>query len=172
MRSPEASQLESAGQEGGCTCGSVRYRMQSAPMFVHCCHCRWCQRESGGAFAVNALIEADRVELLAGDVEEIDTPTQSGKGQRIARCPRCRVAVFSHYAYAGIGDAVCFVRVGTLDAPDDCPPDIHIFTASKQPWVSLTGDVPVVEAYYKTDALWPAESLARRAALFEAKVEG
>ena len=48
--------------EGGCACGAVRYRLTSAPMFVHCCHCRDCQRQTGSAFVLNALIEADRVD--------------------------------------------------------------------------------------------------------------
>ena len=152
-----------APHDGGCTCRFVRYRMASAPLFVHCCHCRWCQRETGSAFALNAMIEADRVELLAGRVELVATPSNSGKGQKIARCPVCRVAVWSHYA--GAGDAVCFVRVGTLDEPDRLPPDIHIFTATKQPWVVLPPGVPAVAEYYATSEYWPAESLARRAAL-------
>jgi hypothetical protein len=103
---------QSPSYEGGCTCGAVRYRMTSAPMIVHCCHCRWCQRESGASFALNAMIESDRVVLLQGEIEFVYTPSQSGKGQKIARCPKCHVAVWSHYA--GGGDAVCFVRVGTL----------------------------------------------------------
>jgi len=140
-------------------------------MFVHCCHCRWCQRESGSSYALNALIESDRVRLLAGEVEEIDTPTESGKGQLVARCRGCKVALWSHYAYAGIGDRVRFVRVGTLDAPWSLPPDIHIYTASKQPWVVLAPDVPAVPEYYKASEHWPAESLERRAALFAEKAE-
>jgi hypothetical protein len=138
--------------------------MASRPMFVHCCHCRWCQRETGASFALNALIEADRVELLAGAPEIVDTPTLSGRGQRIARCPSCRVAVWSNYG--GGADRVRFLRVGTLDDPDSCPPDIHIFTESKQPWVLLPTGVPAVPEYYETKQYWPAESLARRRALF------
>src|SRR6187549_3853533 len=134
---------ESTDLEGGCTCRSVRYRLASAPLFVHCCHCRWCQRETGSAFALNAMIEADRVALLAGEVEVVDTPSQSGKGQKIARCQRCRIALWSNYA--GAGDALRFVRVGTLDEPDRLPPDIHIFTASKLPWVLLPPDMPAVD---------------------------
>ncbi len=152
-----------ATYEGGCTCRAVRYRMTSRPMFVHCCHCRWCQRETGSAFALNALIEADRVELLSGNVEIIDTPSNSGKGQKIARCPTCRVAVWSNYA--GAGTSVRFLRVGTLDEPDRLPPDIHIFTASKQPWVVLPAGTPAVPEYYKSAEHWPEESLARRAAV-------
>lgn len=145
--------------DGGCTCRQVRYRMNSTPMFVHCCHCRWCQRESGSAFALNAMIEADRVLLLEGEPEIVDTPSNSGKGQRIARCPRCKVALWSNYG--GAGDAVRFVRVGTLDDPDRFAPDIQIFTSSKQPWVALSPDIPAVPEYYRAKEYWSAESLAR-----------
>ena len=149
--------------EGGCTCRAVRFRMTSRPLFVHCCHCRWCQRETGSAFALNALIEADRVELLRGDVEVVATPSNSGKGQKISRCSKCHIALWSNYA--GAGDALRFVRIGTLDEPDRFPPDIHIFTASKQPWVLLPAATPAVAEYYRASQHWPAESLARRAAL-------
>lgn len=148
--------------DGGCTCRYVRYRMTSPPMFVHCCHCRWCQRETGAAFALNALIETDRVQLLQGEVELIDTPSNSGKGQKIARCPRCHIALWSHYA--GAGEAMSFIRVGTLDDPDRFPPDIHIFTDSKQPWVVLPPGIPAVPEFYKASEQWPQESLERRAA--------
>jgi hypothetical protein len=146
--------------DGGCTCRSLRYRMSGPPLIVHCCHCRWCQRETGTAFALNAMIEAERVKLLAGDVEVVMTPSASGKGQRISRCPHCRVAVWSNYA--GSGDAVHFVRVGTLDDPDQLPPDVHIFTSSKQPWVILPPHVPAVPEYYKASEIWSAASLERR----------
>ena len=150
--------------EGGCDCREIRYRLKSKPMFVHCCHCRWCQRESGASFALNAMIESDRVELLSGQPEIVNTPSNSGKGQLIARCPSCRIAAWSNYS--GAGDKVRFVRVGTLDNPDQCPPDIHIFTSSKQPWVVLPAGMPAVLEYYKTADYWPADSLARRKAIF------
>ncbi len=151
--------------EGGCTCCAVRYRMTSTPLFVHCCHCRWCQRETGSAFVLNAMIEADRVVLLSGQPEIVETPSNSGQGQKIARCPQCRIAVWSNYA--GAGDKVRFVRVGTLDDPDRLPPDIHIFAASKQPWVVLPPGVPTVEEYYEREKFWPEESLARRKVLLD-----
>ena len=151
---------------GGCTCRHIRYQLESAPLFVHCCHCRWCQRESGAAFALNAMIEVDRVTVLGAAPELVATPSNSGKGQKVARCPRCRIAVWSHYAGAGM--KVSFVRVGTLDDPDRLPPDIHIFTASKQPWVILPPGVPAVPEYYDRRQFWPAESLARREALLAA----
>lgn len=149
--------------EGGCGCRHVRYRMTTSPLFVHCCHCRWCQRESGASFALNAMIESDRVQLIAGEVEMVDTPSESGSGQKVARCPHCRIALWSHYA--GAGPILKFVRVGTLDDPDRLPPDVHIFTASKQPWVVLPEGTPAVTEYYDRDALWPRESLERRSAI-------
>jgi hypothetical protein len=148
--------------EGGCTCRAVRYRMTRAPLIVHCCHCTWCQRESGSAFAVNAVIEADCVELLAGAPEMVLTPSNSGKGQKIWRCPSCRIALWSNYA--GAGDSLRFVRVGTLDQPSRTPPDIHIFTSTQQPWVKLPPDVPAMLEFYKLQDYWTPEALERRAA--------
>ena len=148
---------------GRCTCGEVQYEIVEKPLFVHCCHCRWCQRETGTAFALNAMIESDRVRLLHGKPETVNTPSNSGRGQRIVRCPTCRIAVWSHYA--GGGDALSFVRVGTLEDPDALPPDIHIFTSSKMPWVVLPDVTPAVPEYYDREQHWPAESLARREAL-------
>ena len=149
--------------EGGCTCRAIRYRMKTEPLFVHCCHCTWCQRETGTAFALNAMVEADRVELVSGEPEAVNTPSNSGKGQKISRCPTCRIAVWSNYA--GAGDAVHFVRVGTLDSPSLLPPDIHIFTSTKQPWVVLPPDVPAVAEYYDRKKYWPKASLERREAM-------
>jgi len=162
--------------EGGCDCQRIRYRMESRPLFVHCCHCRWCQRESGSAFALNAMIESDRVTNLGDAPELVNTPSDSGRGQMVARCPTCRIAVWSHYS--GSGPVASFVRVGTLDQPDRLPPDVHIFTASKQPWVVLPGDTPAFDAYYDRAVLWPAASLQRREAMlplieaYQAGLEG
>ncbi len=149
--------------DGGCECGYVRYRVTTAPMVVHCCHCRWCQRGSGASFALNAMYEADRVLNIAGMPEVVDTPSASGAGQKVARCPRCRTAVWSHYA--GSGPVTKFVRVGTLDAPDAMPPDIHIFMASKQPWVVIPPDKLAFEEYYERELAWSRASLLRFNAL-------
>jgi len=154
-----------AVREGGCTCRALRYRLTAAPLFVHCCHCRWCQRETGASYALNAMLESEHVELLSGVPDVVLTPSASGAGQKIARCPVCRVAVWSNYG--GGGDAVRFVRVGTLDDPDALPPDIHIFTMSKQPWVVLPAGVPAVDEYYDWKQYWPPQSQARRLALSE-----
>lgn len=148
--------------EGGCACGEVRYRLTSAPMIVHCCHCRDCQRQTGGGFAVNALIETDRIEMLSGAPVAISMPTDSGRPHDIHRCPTCEIAVWSDYGRRGV---MRFVRATTLDDPQALAPDVHIFTRSKLPWVGLPDGVPAFEIYYEMAELWPAESLARRAAL-------
>jgi len=155
--------------EGGCACGHVRYEMTSKPMIIHCCHCRWCQRESGASFAVNALIEADRVKITKGDVAEILVPSISGAGQRFARCPNCQVTLWTNYLAlsGGLGEVVRFIRVGTLDNPDPFSPDVHIFTSTKQPWVILPPDVPAFEEYFVIKDIWSPESLVRRVALHE-----
>ncbi|HEU4429933.1 MAG TPA: GFA family protein [Myxococcota bacterium] len=149
--------------EGGCTCRAVRYRLLSAPLIVHCCHCTWCQRETGTAFALNALIETERVKLLGAAPRLIDTPSASGRGQQVARCPTCQVALWSHYA--GAGAKASFVRVGTLDTPERCPPDVHIFTSTKQPWLALPAGARAFAEYYDMKTVWRPESLARRAAM-------
>jgi hypothetical protein len=158
MSSTDTNGTEAAF-EGGCACGSVRYRMQSQPLFVHCCHCSWCQRETGASYALNALIEGERVRLLEGEPEMTLTPSNSGKGQKIWRCPKCHVALWSNYA--GFGDNVSFVRVGTLDEAGRITPDIHIFTASKQPWVVIPDGSDTAEEFYSLKEYWPDSSRAR-----------
>lgn len=148
--------------QGGCTCGTVRYRLTDQPLVVHCCHCTWCQHETGSAFAVNAVIETDRLHV-GGTVEEITAPSASGRGQVVVRCRACRTALYSHYA--GSGRLTAFVRVGTMDTPGDCPPDVHIFTSTRLPWVTLPAEVPAFPEYYRASEVWRPDALARRAAL-------
>jgi hypothetical protein len=151
----------SAQREGGCSCGEVRYRLLSEPLFVHCCHCLNCQRQTGSAFVVNVLIESDRVELLAGNPQPVDVPRDDGSVQRVFRCPTCQIAVFSQYTRPDVR----FVRAGTLDDPRGVVPDVHIYTRSKVGWVELPSSTPAFEVYYDQQSLWPAESLERLAAL-------
>jgi hypothetical protein len=147
----------SVSREGGCACGAVRYQLTSDPLFTHCCHCLNCQRQTGGAFVINLLIEADRVDLLAGDPQPVDVPRDDGSSQHIFRCPTCQVAVFSEYGRP----EVRFVRGGTLDEPGSVSPDVHIFTRSKLSWIQLPDTAPAFDVYYDRSALWPAASLDR-----------
>jgi hypothetical protein len=143
--------------EGGCSCGALRYRLASEPLFVHCCHCLNCQRQTGSAFVVNLLIETDRVEVTKGEPEAVEVPRDDGSAQTIFRCPQCKVAVFSQYTYPQLR----FVRAGTLDEPRSVTPDVHIFTKSKVGWVVLPESTPAVEIYYDRNELWPRESIER-----------
>lgn len=145
--------------DGGCACRYVRYRIHRSPFIVHACHCRWCQRETGSAFVINGCVESDQVELLHGEINTVVTPSESGAGQKIVRCPQCHVAVWSHYR--GGGAEVSFVRIGTLDNPDAFAPDIHIYTASKQPWLVLPEGSKAVPAFYNPAEVWPEQSLLR-----------
>jgi hypothetical protein len=153
---------DESNSEGRCACGAARYRLADAPMFVHCCHCRDCQRQTGSAFVINALIETDRIALLTGELRRVAVPTDSGRPHRIFRCATCQTAMWSEYG--GI-EALRFVRVGTLDDPAAIPPNVHIYVRSKLPWVTLPEGVPSFEAYYDSRKLWPAASLRRRRAI-------
>jgi hypothetical protein len=143
--------------EGGCACGSVRYCLTSEPLVTHCCHCLNCQRQTGSAFVINMLIEAGRFEVLAGDLQAVDVPRDDGSMQRIYRCPRCQIAIYSEYRRPEIR----FVRAGTLDDPSLVSPDVHIFTKSKREWVALPKSVPAFEIYYDRREVWPPASLER-----------
>jgi hypothetical protein len=155
--------------KGHCTCKEVSYRLIREPMFVHCCHCTWCQRETGSAFVLNALIESENVEILAGAPEKVMIPTESGKGQQVWRCPKCKIALWSNYG--GAKDFMRFVRIGTFEQPRDFTPDVHIFTRSKLPWVDLPKEAKAFDVYYDAATVWPAESLERRNAVV-AKLRG
>jgi hypothetical protein len=144
-------------REGGCACGAIRYRLASDPLFIHCCHCLNCQRQTGSAFVINLMIEASHVELVAGALQPVEVPRDDGSTQRIFRCPTCQVAVFSEYGRP----EVRYVRAGTLDRPSEVTPDVHIFTKSKVSWLTLPESTPAFEVYYDMEALWPAASLER-----------
>jgi hypothetical protein len=147
----------SVQREGGCACGEVRYRLSSEPLFVHCCHCLNCQRQTGSAFVINLLIEADHVELLGAEPERVDVPRDDGSTQQVFRCPSCQIALYSIYTRP----QVLFVRAGTLDEPASVAPDVHIYTKSKVPWVTLPESVPAFDVYYETKELWPPASFER-----------
>jgi hypothetical protein len=148
---------------GGCACGHVRYRMESPPIIVHGCHCRYCQRMSGSAFAVNAMIEADRVMSIgAGEPEAIHTRSALPAGQKIHRCPRCFLALWSNHSK--LGDAIVLINVGTLDEAEHLSPDVHCFTATKHPWVTLPNSVPAFEGDYDAAKVWSADATERLAA--------
>ena len=108
-------------------------------------------------FTMQAFSSA--VEVLRGEIEEILTPTESGRGQTICRCASCHVAVWSHYALGR--EHVAFVRVGTLDHSEALAPDVHIFTESTLPWVVLPEGAARFEQFYDPSEVWSAENAER-----------
>jgi hypothetical protein len=148
-------------REGGCACGAVRYRLTSEPLFVNCCHCLLCQRQSGTAFALNLVIEADRVEVVTGEPQPVVVEIDDGRTKTTYRCPACQVAVFGQSSRPDLR----FVRAGTLDKASEIVPDAHIYTRSKLPWVVLEASIPAFETSYDRAAVWPAASLERLTAL-------
>jgi hypothetical protein len=147
--------------EGGCACGFVRYRMKSRPIFVNCCHCRDCQRFSGSAFAINAMVEADRIELIGQGEPETTAASEDGPaGETTARCPRCWAHLWGTHRL--FGAAIRFLYVGTLDAGETVPPDAHFFTRSKHPWITIPSGVAAFETLPgESEALWSADAQAR-----------
>jgi hypothetical protein len=150
--------------KGGCACGAIRYRLTKTPMIVHACHCRDCQKQSGGALAVNLWIEREFVEPSGAEPVAFPVPPGgSGKPHDVFHCATCGTALWSKY-HAAPGDTL-LVRGGTLDDPAAVAPDVNIFTRRKAPWLELPSDAKVFENFYKIDEVWPPESLARWKAL-------
>ncbi|WP_417266918.1 GFA family protein [Celeribacter baekdonensis] len=145
---------------GRCTCGEIEYALGDSFMCVHSCHCTWCQRETGSAFALNGLIERAKLTVIKGTPMEVETASNSGKGQTIVRCPACHVVLWSHYS--GAGRALAFVRVGTLEQAREITPDVFIFTSTAVPWMRFPDGAKVYPNYYPTKEVWTPEAIARR----------
>jgi hypothetical protein len=122
--------------EGGCFCGAVRYRIKVEPIFVNACHCRDCQKLTGSAFALNGMVEQDKVVVTAGE-EEI------ARREDAVRCGRCGTLLWAEHPF--FGSAILFVRMGTLDEAERFGADAHFFLRSKHPWVSVPEDLPRFE---------------------------
>lgn len=163
MSKNDASTGIAKQRTGGCSCGALRYELCREPLIVHGCHCTYCQRETGSAFAVNVLIEAGAVRLLRGMPQVLMTPSHSGNGQQIWRCPICKVAVWSNYST--LKSRLRFVRAGTLDYPSGIKPDIHIYTSTKQDWLPLPANARAVKEYYRRSEVWAQASLDRLEAI-------
>jgi hypothetical protein len=130
--------------QGGCTCGLVRYRLKKKPITVNACHCRFCQRLSGSAFALNAMIETEYVEMIGkGEPELIHIPTDLSERTRAWRCPTCSVLLFNDHML--MNENIRFVRVGTLEEGERLPPDAHYFVSRKHPWIVVPDNVPAFD---------------------------
>jgi len=153
-------------QAGGCSCGAVRYEIRGKPMIVHACHCTDCQRRSGSAFAINLWIEQEKVVLQSGELLQREAPGgESGKPYDSWGCSDCGTALWGYFHKSPQGSR--FVRAGTLDDPSAFAPDVHIFTRSKLPWVTIPDGVPSFEAFYDLRETWSADSLRRLGEMME-----
>jgi hypothetical protein len=147
---------------GGCFCGHVRYELLDKPMFINCCHCTDCQNQTGGAFVINAIIEAKNIKKLKGSLSRISMFPKGHRPHDIYRCKKCKIAVWSDY---GRRKKMLFVRVSTFDKPHKFKPDAHIFTRSKVPWVKIPKSMPAFKIFYDLEKQWPKKSLKRREAI-------
>jgi hypothetical protein len=142
---------------GGCSCGQVRYQLLNKPIRVHCCHCTDCQRHTGSAFVLNAIIETSAIKMLRGKLQAVPVRRAFGPHD-VYRCPKCKVALWSDYGHR---PQIRFVRVGTLDDPSAIRPDIHIYTETKVPWLKLPKATPAFRKYYDLKKVWPRPSQQR-----------
>jgi hypothetical protein len=166
-RSGAGAEPALAPLDGGCACGALRYRLLAPPLFVHCCHCTRCQRETGGPFAHHAMIEFSQFTVVQGEAQFVEVPTDSGRKHWVARCASCLTALWNEHGSRS--SVTRYVRVGTLDRPEACPPRAHIFVRSRQPWLVLPPEVPSYAGFYDAARTWPPESLARYEAAAEAR---
>lgn len=143
----------------------MRYELLNKPIRVHCCHCTDCQRHTGSAFVLNAIIETSAIKILRGKLRAVPVP-RGFAPHDIYRCPKCHVALWSDYGHRS---QIRFVRVGTLDHPSAVPPDIHIYTESKAPWVKLPKAKPAFRRYYELKKVWPRKSQERLKKALEGK---
>lgn len=149
--------------EGGCSCGRTRYKLTDTALIVHACHCKMCQVLTGSSHAVNVLIEAANVQLLSGETFDHLADTPSGHGQVITRCATCSAAIWSVYRHFArrSGCSVRFVRAGTLDHPEDYPPDVHIYTETRLQCAAQAEGKPEFRKFYRLQDVWSEPSLRR-----------
>lgn len=122
---------------GGCSCGKARFSASADPTFVAVCHCIACQKASGSAFAVVVAYPAEAL-TVTGEVTTYDSKGDSGLAKHYRFCPTCGSPVFSSVdAIPGM----LMVRAGSFDDPSWVKPVMEIQCVSKQPWVSLGGEL-------------------------------
>ena len=121
--------------EGGCQCGSVRYRLNAEPLALAVCHCRDCQRQSGSAFALSLFVPRKAFRLLSGELKTFATVCDSGRTKECAFCGSCGTRIY-HQGKRGMS-----IKAGTLDDTSNLSPDAHYWTKRKQPWVEIPDGV-------------------------------
>lgn len=122
---------------GGCQCGGLRYEVRAEPLSVYVCHCTECQRQSGSAFAMSAVVPRPALVYLSGRPKRCSRKADSGNTIDGDFCPDCGVRL-AHYPSAN--DKVAILKPGTLDDTRWLVPVGHIWTRSAQAWVTIPDD--------------------------------
>ncbi|QKR98389.1 GFA family protein [Sphingomonas sp. CL5.1] len=133
------SETDDAAIEGGCNCGAVRYRIEGAPLAVAACHCTSCRRQSGAAYSVNIVAKARHVAIEGPLGAYEDNDTASGKPVIREFCARCGSPIRSVITAQ---PAIVAIKAGTADNAGDFAPGLHVWTASKLPWVEIPAGLP------------------------------
>ena len=128
---------------GGCLCGAVRYEATGEPEVTLFCHCTQCQKETGSAFSAEIILPRTAV-TIEGAMTEYDTVADSGNKATRKFCPICGCPILLEFERADYRDTVC-ISVGSLDDASSLQPQAHCFTATKQPWVHISDDLPQFE---------------------------
>ena len=127
-------------QTGGCQCGKLRYELTQAPTLVYTCHCTDCQRLSGSAFSLGVALPETGFRLTAGEPRALQRVPDSGRINTRFVCPDC-----ASWVYSQPRGGVIRVRAGSLDDRSWLRPTRHIWTRSKQPWITLPATDEVFE---------------------------
>lgn len=123
---------------GGCMCGAVRYECSAEPVMTANCHCRDCQRATGGAYASVFFVPRNAIKII-GEVKYYDVKGESGNTLSRGFCPTCGSRLFGKPA---VMPDVMGIMAGSLDDPSSHRPAIDIYTASAQPWDYMNPELP------------------------------
>ena len=142
---------------GGCICGQVKYQIIDKPLFTQACHCKDCKVLTGSSYVVNSSILENTL-IVEGEVSSTELKAGSGASYKTYFCTKC-----GNYVYADYDSAVgrLTVRTKTLDNSEKFPPQVHIFTKDKDPWLNLSEDVICFKEMYDQKKTWPEDSLNR-----------
>lgn len=124
--------------EGGCVCGSVRYRLNALPKAVYACHCKDCQRMSNTTHTISMVVPEAEVAHVSGELSVYEKTADSGRVVKMFACARCGTKMWNQPP-AG---EILIMKAGNLDEIGWAAPVGNIWTASRAPWVELDPDVP------------------------------
>ncbi len=129
----------SNAHEGGCVCGAIRFVCEGEPLLVAHCHCRDCQKSSGAAFATVVVVPRAGFRLLKGKPAGYVYRGDSGQNLTRQFCAQCGAPLFTEVE--SMPDA-WIVRAVAFDEPSRFVPQMHIYTASAQPWGVISEGLP------------------------------